>query len=242
MFDKKLLLNHISNRQKTIEEMFIFQNELSTLAKRHSNVLYGLNAIDSHLRGIEMYKASKGDTSLEQAAAVFGLDPNKKYSNKPKDHYKSPIPTHFFTTKDGGKIGVSDVVHIDRIHDMRQKALDSLDRIQGKMSLIDPSIRDHTSHRETAEHVSTFTEREGRSHPVHAFGDIGSRMFGSTTANPLNRFANRAGEKSHMLLRQLVNRGGNQHTLPGLHHPDIAAALGIKQSEHSIEESKHTGN
>ena len=74
-----------------------FQDELATLAKRHSNVLIGLRGIDDHLRGIKMGEKinPQTDPSTRQAASFFGLDPDRPVSNKPKDHFRSPIPTHF---------------------------------------------------------------------------------------------------------------------------------------------------
>ena len=222
-----------------------FQDELATLAKRHSNVLIGLRGIDDHLRGIQMAKKinPQNDPATRQAASFFGLDPNRRVSNRPKDHFRSPIPTHFVQTDPDNprrRIAVSDVVHIDDIHDMRQRALDSLDKIQGRMSLIDPRIRDHTSHAETASYLRDLTRDErGSSHRVHRLPkDMGLMMFGPGVNNPLNRHAEKAGPKSHVALRRMANRGGNQHTEPALHHPDIASAVGVEQETIKLHEGK----
>ena len=220
-----------------------FQDELATLAKRHSNVLVGLRGIDDHLRGIKMGDKinPQTDPSTRQAASFFGLDPDKRASNKPKDHFRSPIPTHFVQTDPDNprsRIAVSDVIHIDKIHDMRQKALNSLDKIQGRMALIDPRIRDHTSHAETASHLRDLTRDDrGDSHRVHRLPrDMGLRMFGPGVHNRLNKYADKAGPNSHVALRRLTNRGGNQHTEPALHDPEIADALGVKQETIKLHE------
>lgn len=225
----------------------LFNKEFNKVAVRYANLALASKAINNHLRGIENYQRMKNDPATRQAASVFGLNPDQKYSNKPEGHFKSPIPTHFFVGESGVKRAVSDVVPHERIKSMAEKAQSGLDQLRTRLVSMNPELGEFKNHLELAQHLSVKghltpagVSRSEYTHPVGRLRrgeDLGARMFGPTVNNKLIPMANEAGPKSNMLLKKLANRGGNVHTNPALHDPDVAGYLGVDQTVHNLSET-----
>ena len=241
----KEFLRYLKENQ---EVRHLFKKEFTNVARRYADVVHASKAIHDHLRGIE--NASRPMTPEEEherrvAADAFGIDLNKKWSNKPKGYFRSPLPTDIFTSETGARLGVSRAVPHQDIKNMGEKANNVADQLRTRLVSMNPELGEFKNHLQLAQHLGLqghLTDNPAlKSHPVQRIRrgeDLGSTMFGWTTNNPLKRLSDQAGPKSNLKLKQIMDRGGNQHVNPSLHNPDLIQLLtGKAPEEHLLHES-----
>jgi len=231
----------------------LFNKEFTNVARRYADVVHASKAISDHLRGIE--HASKPLSPEEEyerrkAAAIFGIDLNKKWSNKPTGYAKSPFPTHILTDKSGARIGISSTVPHEDIERMAERAANVADQLRTRLVSFDPELDKFKNHLQLALHLGReghLTDNPGyQTHPVQRIRrgqNLASDLFGWTTNNPLKKLSDQAGPKSNLKLKQIMDMGGNQHVEPTLHNPDLIQLLtGKAPEEHNLAESEYSGN
>ena len=231
----------------------LFNKEFTNVARRYADVVHASKAISDHLRGIEHASrplSPEEEYERRKGALAFGIDPDKKYSNKPKGFFRSPLPTDIFTSESGARLGVSRAIPHEHIKRMAEKASGVADQLRTRLVSMNPELDKFKNHLELAQHLGLqghLTDEPAlRSHPVQRLRkgeDLGSTMFGWTSSNPLKRLSDRAGPKSNLKLKQIMDMGGNQHVNPDLHSSDLIQLLtGKAPEEHNLAESEYSGN